>query len=383
MRKSLVLLKNDGVLPLKPKARILVAGTAADSISQQSGGWSISWQGNDVPNAAFPNAQSIWSGIAETVQAAGGVASYAPDGRFSEKPDVAIVVFGEQPYAEFMGDIPDLEYSPDDKSDLAMLRRLQAAGIPTVTIFLSGRPLWVNAELNASNAFVAAFLPGSEGGGIADMLFADAEGAPRYDFHGKLSFSWPKRPDQYRLNRRDPGYDPLFAFGYGLRYAHSGDVAMLDESRPAGLTASNPGPLLDKGKTPAGWSIATRGVLQSAVDRHAQEDSRRFAWTGAGTLAFTSPRPFDLGAETEAGKSLAIDFRVDRAPRGRVLIAMGAVEQDVTAMFRTSPPGSWSQLKIALNSFAKAGADMRQLEIPLSVRSSAPFIVTISDVRIE
>jgi hypothetical protein len=94
----------------------------------------------------------------------------------SAKPDAAIVVFGETPYAEFMGDRPTLEYSPGDKNDVALLRKLKAAGIPVVAVFLSGRPMWVNAELNASDAFVAAFLPGSEGAGVADVLFAGKEG---------------------------------------------------------------------------------------------------------------------------------------------------------------------------------------------------------------
>ncbi|MGJ3627678.1 glycoside hydrolase family 3 protein [Sphingomonas sp. MMS24-JH45] len=128
-------------------------------------------------------------------------------------------MFGEQPYAEFMGDRPNLEYSPDDKSDLALLRRLKAAGVPVVAVFLSGRPMWVNAELNASDAFVAAFLPGSEGGGVADVLFANADGKPAHDFRGKLSFSWPRRAGPVGLNRGDARYDPLFPFGYGLTYA--------------------------------------------------------------------------------------------------------------------------------------------------------------------
>ncbi|RZM10200.1 MAG: glycoside hydrolase family 3 protein, partial [Sphingomonas sp.] len=207
VRESLVLLKNNGnLLPLKPGANILVAGKAADTIAQQAGGWSITWQGTDVANSGFPNATSIWKGIDQAVRAAGGTAAYAPDGTYAAKPDAAIVVFGETPYAEFMGDRPTLEYSPGDKSDLALLKKLKAAGIPVVAVFLSGRPMWVNAELNAADAFVAAFLPGSEGAGVADVLFADKTGKPAHDFRGKLSFSWPKRPDQYVLNRRDPGY---------------------------------------------------------------------------------------------------------------------------------------------------------------------------------
>ena len=142
VRKSLVLLKNNGsVLPLKASAHVLVAGDGADTIGKQSGGWSITWQGTDTSNADFPNGQSIHAGLAEALAAAGGKAELSPDGSFTTRPDVAIVVFGEQPYAEGKGDIPTLEYQPGTKTDLATLRKLKAAGIPVVAVFLSGRPL--------------------------------------------------------------------------------------------------------------------------------------------------------------------------------------------------------------------------------------------------
>jgi len=162
VRKSLVLLKNENrVLPISPRARVLVAGEGADNIGMQSGGWTLSWQGNDTTNADFPNGQSIWAGVREAVTAAGGAAELSPDGAFRTRPDVAIVVFGEEPYAEFQGDRADLDFAPG--GPLAVLRRLQAQGVPTVSVFLSGRPLWTNPELNASDAFVAAWLPGTRG----------------------------------------------------------------------------------------------------------------------------------------------------------------------------------------------------------------------------
>ncbi|EQB32774.1 glycoside hydrolase family 3 protein [Sphingobium ummariense] len=387
VRESLVLLKNEGVLPLKPNANILVAGEAADSISQQAGGWSITWQGIDLPNSAFPNAQSIWKGIEETVKAGGGTASYAPDGRFTTKPDAAIVVFGEKPYAEFKGDIPNLEYSPGDKRDLEMLRRFQAAGVPVVAVFLSGRPLWVNAELNASDAFVAAFLPGSEGGGVADLLFAGADGKPRHDFRGRLSFSWPKRPDQYVLNRRDPGYDPLFPFGYGLSYAQPGKVGRLDEARPAGMAEATPGTFYGRGQTPPGWAIEAEGVRQSGVDRRAQEDSRRLTWAGAGKVAFAAPRPVDLSRESNGEISLIIEYRVDAKPSGTVTAGLlsgdKAAEVPVTKLLAAAKPGEWTRLAIPLQCFAARGADMRQVAAPLVLRSTGALDLAVSDVRLD
>jgi beta-glucosidase len=231
VRESLVLLKNNGVLPVKASANILVAGSGADDIGQQAGGWTLSWQGTGNTKADFPNAQSIYSGLKETVEASGGSATLSVDGAFDKKPDVAIVVFGETPYAEGVGDIKTLEYQPGAKTDLALLKKLKAAGVPVVGVFLSGRPLWVNPEINASDAFVAAWLPGSEGGGIADVLVGDKAGKPRTDFHGKLSFSWPKTAGQFTLNRGDKGYAPQFAYGYGLTYASKAGSGRCRKSR--------------------------------------------------------------------------------------------------------------------------------------------------------
>lgn len=182
--KSLTLLKNDGVLPLQSGTSILVAGTAADSIAQASGGWTLTWQGGgELTNDYFPGATSIYAGLAAAAEASGGSAILAENGNYSEKPDVAIVVFGEQPYAEFAGDKRDLVFR--DEEGLALLNKFAADNIPTVAVFLSGRPLWMNREINAADAFAAAWLPGGEGAGIADVLYGAREAT------GRLSFSWP------------------------------------------------------------------------------------------------------------------------------------------------------------------------------------------------
>ncbi len=219
VRESLVLLKNaGGLLPLPREANVLVAGDGANNISQQSGGWSVTWQGTETENADFPGATSIFRGVREVVTAGGGRATLSADGSFRQRPDVAIVVFGEPPYAEMMGDVESLSFSARQGGPLDLLRRLQEQGIPVVSVFLTGRPLWVNPELNASTAFVAAWFPGSEGGGIADVLFRDNDGQIQYDFTGKLPSSWPRDPAQTSLNRNDPTYDPLFPYGFGLTY---------------------------------------------------------------------------------------------------------------------------------------------------------------------
>jgi beta-glucosidase len=135
-----------------------------------------------------------------------------------QKPDVAVVVFGEDPYAEFKGDRKTTAFSATNPRSLDLLRRLQRDRIPVVSVFLSGRPLWINPEMEASNAFVAAFLPGSEGGGVAYLLFRKPDGSINVDFRGRLSFSWPRIADQV-VNRGDATYTPLFPYGFGLSYA--------------------------------------------------------------------------------------------------------------------------------------------------------------------
>jgi beta-glucosidase len=232
VRQSLVLLKNaERVLPLPRNVDVLVAGNGANDISRQAGGWSVTWQGTENSNEDFPGATSIFAGIHEAVTAGGGTAILSPDGSFSERPDVAIVVFGEDPYAEWEGDLESLSFSAKYGEPVELLRRLKQQDIPVVSVFLSGRPLWVNPELNASNALVAAWLPGTEGGGVADVLFRDNEGEVNFDFTGKLSFSWPRDPSQTPLNRNDPDYEPLFAYGFGLSY---GVVDTLGNELPEG-----------------------------------------------------------------------------------------------------------------------------------------------------
>ncbi len=215
VRRSLVLLKNDGVLPIRPSARVLVTGPGAESIPMQCGGWSLTWQGNDTSNADFPGAESVMAGIKRAVESAGGRLVNGSDLTGQDRPDVAVVVYGEQPYAEMHGDIQFPIFNAGEP--LAQLRRLQQAGIPTVTVFFSGRPLWVWPEIEASNAFVAAWLPGTEGGGIADVLIGDATGGPRHDFSGRLSFAWPNDRIPAGTRPADEGQESWPA-GFGLHY---------------------------------------------------------------------------------------------------------------------------------------------------------------------
>jgi beta-glucosidase len=186
----------------------------------QCGGWSVTWQGNDTSNADFPGAQSVTAAIKQAVEAGGGRMVDASDLSGENRPDVAVVVYGEQPYAEMHGDLQLALYNVGEP--LTQLRRLQRAGIPTVSVFLSGRPLWARPMLDASDAFVAAWLPGTEGGGIADVLIGDAQGSPRYDFNGRLPFDWPNGPDPTGITRAGKVQGDSWLAGFGLRYAPRG-----------------------------------------------------------------------------------------------------------------------------------------------------------------
>jgi beta-glucosidase len=212
VRQSLVLLKNERrTLPLaKSLKRIHVSGRGADDLPIQAGGWTVYWQGLRVkgkPDAVIPGT-TILAGIKAAVSPATSVTT-SLDGSGAVGADAVVVVVGEEPYAEFEGDSADLALPAADKAAIAEAKK---AGAPVVVVLLSGRPLVVTDEIAQADAFVAAWLPGSEGAGVADVLFGDHKPS------GKLPMSWPRSIAQVPLNVGDPGYDPLFAYGFGLTY---------------------------------------------------------------------------------------------------------------------------------------------------------------------
>lgn len=400
VQESLVLLKNqNGALPLKPGQKLLVAGDGAMSYTKQSGGWTLSWQGTGIADSEFPGATTIGKAL---IDASGGTAILTKDGNYTQKPDIAVVVFGEDPYAEFQGDVPDLMFR--DKSDnLALLKKYQSEGIKTVSVFLSGRPMWVNSHINASDAFVAAWLPGSEGGGVADVLFG------KVDFKGTLPFSWPKLATQYVLNVGDKNYDPLFAYGYGLSYKKSGTVAKLSEVSGLAPGSDLPaGTWFERGKTGQSLdfyvaldgnleklrnSIGTNGdrLRAFAVDRNRQEDSRRFLWSGNGTatVALAGDTPLDLSRETNGAVVVEVDYRVDKMGDGPVkLISFNEGLKsagsglDVSARFKAVEGKGWQTMSVPLSCFAKAGLDMTKAQVPLGISTSVNLDLSISRIAL-
>jgi len=207
VRESLVLLKNDAkVLPLsKENKKILVVGSAADDIGMQCGGWTVTWQGN---TGKVQPGTTILQAIKSSVSSSSKV-TFSADGNGAENADVIIAVIGETPYAEMKGDKNDLSISTKDAN---LISKVSASGKPIVTVLLSGRPMIIDKVLPQSSSFLAAWLPGTEGEGVADILFGD------YSPKGKLSHSWPRSNNQIPINIGDANYDPLFAFGFGLTY---------------------------------------------------------------------------------------------------------------------------------------------------------------------
>ncbi len=409
VRESLVLLKNqNGVLPLSPKQRILVAGDGANDVGKQAGGWTLNWQGTGTTRKDFRNADSIYEGIARQARAAGGEAVLAVDGRYAVKPDVAVVVFGEDPYAEFQGDRPTLAYKPGNETDLALLKRLKADGIPVVAVFLSGRPLWVNREINAADAFVAAWLPGSEGAGIADVLLRGSDGRVQHDFKGKLSFSWPRTATQYANNVGQKDYDPLFAFGFGLTYADNGDLAALPEA--SGVTGNEgaTGVFFARGDAGPGMALrleqaAGQGLTVTrvpdalpddrlkitGVDHLVQEDGRRLAWSGKGeaVAALQSHTALDLQRESNGDLMLLTTLRVDAAPEGEAWLSVGcgvgcsariAIGPSLAAL----PQGQWKRVGVPLKCLAKAGAKLDAIDRPWSVVTADAMTISVSRVAL-
>jgi beta-glucosidase len=389
--KSLVLLKNDGVLPLKPSATILITGDGADNIAMQAGGWTLSWQGADNANSDFPGATSIYEGLKAQIDAAGGLALYSPDGSTPQKPDAAVVVFGETPYAEFMGDQSDVALHHDNAESLDLLRKLKARGIPVVAVLLSGRPLYVNPQINAADAFVAAWLPGSEGEGVADVLLG------RRDFSGKLSFSWPKRPDQTPLNVGDAHYDPQFAYGYGLSYASPAHTPPLPEVAET-TRYGEKNVYYTKGTTWNGYKlwigdanaahmdyVGTRTTLygSAALTLEPQADGALHAvWNGKSKawMEIGADRPSDIAREANGAMMLSLKLRVDAPPTGEVRLGVGSASVPVTGLLKALPSGSYATLAVPLACFS--AQDLAATPTVARLATGGALALSIADIRL-
>ena len=366
--KSQVILTNNGVLPLKKGANVLVAGTAADDIAQAAGGWTLTWQGGgDLTNANFPGATSIWAGLENAVESSGGNATLSQDGSYSEKPDVAIVVFGEEPYAEFAGDRKHLGFT--DTEGLELLRKFKAEGVPTVAVFLSGRPLWMNRELNLADAFVASWLPGGEGAGIADVLTGTVPAT------GKLGFSWPATCDFGPLNGPQGA---LFTVGYGRSLADTSALPVLDETcgpleqgaakdwyvsgRLAdGVLANTATGKLDNLRGQAG------GIFSTGLDRNAQEDARAISFGPGAFLELAQ-------AGGDSGYGYRVTYEVLQRPSAPVTVKVGSSQPlDITQQLSVAEGKGYREMVLTEACVADLGPS-------LTFTSEGPFLIHIGTV---
>ncbi|MGM1065213.1 glycoside hydrolase family 3 protein [Saccharothrix sp. Mg75] len=415
VRKSQVLLKNNNrTLPLGKRSKVLVVGKSADSMQNQTGGWTLTWQGTGNTNADFPNGQTVLGGLKEALGEANVV--------FSETGDVdpagfdaVVAVIGETPYAEGVGDIGKrtLEAAKLYPNDLAVLDKVSGKGTPVVTVYVSGRPLYVNKELNRSDAFVAAWLPGTEGGGVVDLLVRGRHTYPGYT--GTLSYSWPKSACQTPLNPGDEGYDPLFKPGYGLKSWSHRNIGALDESSPEfGCSGGGGGGVATEDLelfnridvapyksfigSPDNWSgtelgpdaeAAHTNITVVPADVNVQGDGLKTTWTGsgAGQLYLQDPAGgSDLRGYVNAQAALVFDVVVHQAPAARTVISTHCTypcfaEVNATNVFTGLPTGVRSTVKVPVACFEQGGLDLENVNTPFLVYTEGAFQASFANVR--
>jgi beta-glucosidase len=295
-----------------------------------------------------------------------------------------------------------------------LIQKLKQQGIPVVTVFLTGRPLWVNKELNAADAFVVAWLPGSEGQGVADVLLADSQGKPRYDFHGKLSFSWPRYDYQFVLNNGDANYDPLFAYGYGLTYADQTDLGTLSEQvSPATAASSDVGiqPLFLRNlaagmgwvladsstakssdiaafiTTPYGISADGQSLAMQSVNLSYQEDGRQLRWnTAAPATASLRYLKAVAAATLNQAKALRFSLRFDQqVPANLSLSALCDLEGrcqrqlSLAEPLSSMQPGVWHTMEVALQCAGQPAIDTR-ISDALILSASGQHSLAVADI---
>ena len=394
VRESLVLLKNNNqLLPIDPSKTILVVGDGASSISKASGGWTLSWQGTGHSNDKFPNGESILEGIEKTVDDAGGKLIFSKDGDTSIKADVVIAVYGEDPYAEFQGDRENLAFTPNG-FDTNKLSTYKENGIPIVSVFLSGRPMWANTEINNSDSFIAAWLPGSEGGGVSDMLFKTD---PSFDFTGRLSFTWPASAVVSKNNNQE-----LFKIGYGLSYTSINQIDFLSEN--SGLENSeiaSTGEYFNKGDVVAPWDIwlisgklekqiasfpsSVGGLIISKTDHMAQEDALRINWTKSDGDYFriSSVKPNDLTRQSNGAMKLAFNAKSFTGSDSTLQIGQcdDSFNCDKTLEIKISD--EWQEYLIPLSNFEELGIDMSKIISSILIKAEAGIDIGLGNVRLE
>lgn len=394
VRESMVLLKNNNAtLPIDATKTILVIGDGADSISKACGGWTLSWQGTGHTNDKFTNGQSILDGIKEAVNEAGGEVIYSPTGDTSIAADIVIAIYGEDPYAEFQGDRENLDFVPNG-FDVSKLAKFKSKNIPVVSVFLSGRPLWCNPEINQSDAFIAAWLLGSEGGGISDLLF---QRNSSFDFTGRLSFSWPASAIVSKES------EPLFKLGYGLSYSDTVAVNPLSEN--SGLESNevvSTGEFFSKGTPVAPWGLwlssgdlvkqiasfptSVGGLIISKTDHLAQEDALRIKWTKSDRdqMRVSTASPSNMSRQSNGAMELTFSAKSFKRDNAVVQIGMCGPDSSCNKTLDINiDSNDWQEYRISLSCFDNLGVDMTKISSAIMVTAGKGIDIGLSNIRLE
>ena len=407
VRESLVLLKNNQqTLPLARGKKILVVGKSADSMINQSGGWSITWQGTENKESDYTPGDTILAGIKEAAGAVNVHYSANADDVDVAQFDVVLAVLGETPYAEGFGDVAasrPLGHSHLFPEDLAVLKKLASKGKPVVTVLVSGRAVYANDLMNLSDSFVAAWLPGSEGKGVADVLFKNAQGKINHPIKGRLSFSWPA---QACLSDAvaNGGKQVLFKYGYGLQYGKTTTIGTLPEDHTNQCTSGNSllvsGPY-DLTTYPLVVTTGTRKLTlgQDLALAHSSDTvsvkpatlanvvGKQVSWRGKGryeaSAAFATPIPANLVTDG----ALQFKAQIHQAPSSKVSMWMECGENcvaslDLSKSFQSYLGAGVKTVKIPLACFAALGVDMRKVKTPFSVSTEGNFTADFADIQI-
>tara|TARA_B100000029_G_C17573004_1_gene957283 strand:- start:115 stop:2550 length:2436 start_codon:yes stop_codon:yes gene_type:complete len=400
VRESLVLLKNNqSVLPIDRSSNVLVLGQAAKEIKYQTGGWSMTWQGNENENSDFPGSTTILAAIENEFEDSQGSVTFSENLEYGDlKPDVAILVIAEDPYAEYQGTLQDLVYNSSE-NHLDWLVALKEDEIPVVTIFLSGRPLWMNREINLSDAFVAAWLPGTEGGGVSDMIIEN-----EYDFVGSLTFSWPKRSDQATLNYDDEIYDPLFPVGYGLTYKDDITIDQLEESINLAEESDFNAPILN------GWPrnafqvilgntdetlemkskfVATTDESVSAemINRFVQEDAYRIMFSGNDDSFWkvSSTKPMNWSEEASQSGVLTMNIRILQADMIDPLIVSTLCGEGCGSSFEiegSMNKNQWMNIGVDITCMGQNGLQLNNINEPVQIKSNGKWEFEVGEIKL-
>jgi beta-glucosidase len=428
VRKSLVLLKNDNAaLPIARTARVLVTGSAADAIQKQTGGYTVTWQGDNTDLTDYAGGSTVAMAVAEAVGTDRCVIDPYLEEHEPAEFDVALVAIGEDPYAEMMGSLRPwrtIEYArmkPGYARDRETLRRLREAGTTVVTVLFSGRPLYVTPEINASDAFVAAWLPGPDASGLTDVLFAGPDGTVAHEFQGRLSVSWPRGRRNWSANRAPlhlPDYElpigevlpagdnaPLFEYGYGLTMGDGGSavgVLPLDE------TPETPVPepvdrIIDLGPGGAGYVLTVTAPDRSPrpipLDAPLKTDYllAEPAGEGAVGLNFLGTQTFvyarsadgshrDLRGHVRDGR-LRMALRVLQPPTGPFYLTSHHDHPqqptvDIAPRLAALPIGEWAELEVPLADLAAAGIEFEHIDVPLMLHTEAVAHLELGALRL-